>query len=118
MGWTRVPKPSRGEVWQVVLDPVRGHEQAGQRPALIVSTDRFNHSGVNLVFVLPISPSAGELPTHVSVSPPEGGLTSESRVFCEHLRCVSHDRLIKQMGTVSGDTLAAVAERVRYLMEL
>ena len=30
-------KPVRGEVWDVDLDPVVGHEQAGKRPALVVS---------------------------------------------------------------------------------
>ncbi|MGB4437422.1 MAG: type II toxin-antitoxin system PemK/MazF family toxin, partial [Acetomicrobium sp.] len=30
-------EPSRGEIWLVDLNPVRGHEQAGRRPALVVS---------------------------------------------------------------------------------
>jgi mRNA interferase MazF len=29
-------------VWLVDLDPTRGHEQAGVRPAVVVSTDVFN----------------------------------------------------------------------------
>lgn len=36
--------PARGDVWTVNLDPVRGHEQAGTRPALVVSVDRFNRN--------------------------------------------------------------------------
>jgi hypothetical protein len=35
--------PCRGEIWRVNLNPSRGHEQAGIRPALIVSVDMFNH---------------------------------------------------------------------------
>ena len=30
-------QPSRGEIWLVDLNPARGHEQAGKRPALVVS---------------------------------------------------------------------------------
>ncbi|OYV95604.1 MAG: growth inhibitor PemK, partial [Planctomycetia bacterium 21-64-5] len=48
-------QPVRGEVWTVNLDPVRGHEQAGTRPALIVSVNRFNHGPAGLVVVLPIT---------------------------------------------------------------
>ena len=32
----------RGEIWLVSLDPSVGHEQAGNRPVLIVSPDKFN----------------------------------------------------------------------------
>ncbi|NLJ36638.1 MAG: type II toxin-antitoxin system PemK/MazF family toxin, partial [candidate division WS1 bacterium] len=37
------PKPSRGDIWMLDLDPTRGHEQAGKRPGLIVSADPLNH---------------------------------------------------------------------------
>jgi len=37
-----VPEPSRGEVWDLNFDPTIGHEQAGARPALIISVDLFN----------------------------------------------------------------------------
>lgn len=39
---------ARGEVWTVSLDPVRGHEQAGTRPALIVSVGSFNQGPAGL----------------------------------------------------------------------
>jgi mRNA interferase MazF len=113
-----MPEPFRGDVWMADLDPVRGHEQAGRRPALVISTDRFNQSRIELVFIVPISSKLHPLATHVSVSPPEGGLTLESEILCEHLRCVSHERLIRRMGSVSDEKLDAVSERLRYLMEL
>jgi len=34
--------PLRGEVCFVDFDPIRGREQAGKRPALVVSTNGFN----------------------------------------------------------------------------
>jgi mRNA-degrading endonuclease toxin of MazEF toxin-antitoxin module len=39
-----MPHPARGEIWGVDLSPVLGHEQGGQRPALVVSVDAFNSS--------------------------------------------------------------------------
>ncbi len=34
-------QPLRGEIWLVALDPTIGREQAGTRPALIISDDLF-----------------------------------------------------------------------------
>ena len=34
--------PLRGELWTIDLDPTRGHEQSGKRPALVISDDAFN----------------------------------------------------------------------------
>ena len=34
----------RGEVWSVVLDPTKGSEQQGSRPAVIISPDTMNDS--------------------------------------------------------------------------
>lgn len=48
-------QPLRGEVWLATLDPTVGREQAGTRPALIVSDDLFNQSHAELVVVLPIT---------------------------------------------------------------
>ena len=47
--------PARGEVWNVDLDPVRGREQAGRRPALVISVDLFNRGPSGLVVLLPIT---------------------------------------------------------------
>src|SRR5204862_2444879 len=49
------PSPIRGEVWMLNFDPTRGHEQAGTRPALIISVDVFNAGPADLVIVLPIT---------------------------------------------------------------
>ncbi len=42
---------SRGEVWLVDLNPLRGREQAGKRPGLVVSVNSFNQGAANLVVV-------------------------------------------------------------------
>ncbi|HYN21742.1 MAG TPA: type II toxin-antitoxin system PemK/MazF family toxin, partial [Thermoanaerobaculia bacterium] len=47
--------PGRGEVWLASLDPVRGHEQAGTRPVLIVSEDLFNRGPAELIIALPVT---------------------------------------------------------------
>lgn len=107
---------ARGEVWTVSLDPVRGHEQAGTRPALIVSVDSFNQGPAGLVVVLPITSRPKGMPLHVAVSPPEGGLSLPSFVKCEDIRSISTDRLIARLGAVGAPTMALVEDRLRILL--
>jgi mRNA interferase MazF len=108
----------RGEVWLVDFDPVEGHEQAGRRPALVLSVDGFNASPAELVTVLPITSKARTLRTRIAVVPPEGGLSVPSYVIGEQTRTVSSRGLVKRFGAVSGATMVKVADVVRMLLGL
>lgn len=112
------PGPSRGEVWLVNLDPVRGHEQAGRRPGVVMSVAPFNHGPAGLVFIVPITTRDRGIPLHVEASPPEGGLRERSFVKCEDLRSISKDRLVECWGTLSPGTIASIEERLRILLGL
>ena len=108
----------RGEVWLVNLDPVEGHEQAGRRPALVLSVDDFNANPAGLVTVLPITTDARALRTRVEILAPEGGLMATSYVICEQTRTISTRRLGIALGTVTPATMAKVDEIVRVLLGL
>jgi len=111
-------RPSRGEIWFLNLDPTQGREQAGSRPALVISVDAFNHGPADLVVVLPVTSTARGIPFHVAVSPPEGGVRQQSFIKCEDIRSVSRPRLQARWGMVGPHTLAAVEDRLRILMGL
>lgn len=110
--------PARGEVWYADFDPVRGHEQAGHRPALVVSADIFNAGPARLVVVLPMTSVDRGIPLHVAVEPPEGGVRERSLIKCEDIRSIDQRRLDRRLGAVSAETMAAVDERLRALLEL
>lgn len=110
--------PSRGDIWLVDLDPARGHEQAGRRPALVVSTDAFNQGRAGLVVILPITTTGRGIPLHIPIKPPEGGLRQQSYAKCEDIRSISVERLVERWGTVTSDTLALVEDRLRILLDL
>jgi len=113
-----VLNPSRGEIWLVNLNPVRGHEQAGIRPGLVVSVDPFNHGPAGLVVLLPLTSVPKGIPFHVEVRPPEGGVKVTSFIKCEDIRSVAKERLTRRLGRVSTETLAAVEDRLRILLGL
>ena len=100
------------------LDPTTGREQAGQRPALVVSVNELNHSAAELVVVLPVTSRDKQVRSHVQVDEGEGGLTSRSFIKCEDIRSISVRRLDRRLGSVSNPTLAAVEDRLRILLGL
>jgi mRNA interferase MazF len=110
--------PQRGEIWLADLDPIRGREQAGRRPLLVVSVAEFNRSGAELVVALPITTNLREIPWHVRAHPPEGGLKAPSAIMCEAIRSVSKSRLERRWGVVSRETMDAVEDRLRILLSL
>jgi len=58
------------------------------------------------------------VPSHVPVSPPEGGVRSRTAIVCEAVRSVSAERLVERWGAVDRRTMAAVEDRLRILLRL
>lgn len=110
--------PLKAEIWEVDLNPTRGREQSGIRPALIVSDDSLNRSSRNLVIVAPITGTDRGFPTHVQVNPPEGGLTKRSVIMTESIRSISTARLIRRLGAVSVNTMNKVRLTMRIVLDL
>ena len=111
-------KPRRGDLWTVNLSPTIGREQAGTRPALIISVDELNHSAADLVIALPVTTRERKIRSHVRVDEGEGGLHSQSFIKCEDVRSISVRRLVHRIGSVSAETLGAVEDRLRILLGL
>jgi mRNA interferase MazF len=109
---------ARGEIWWVDLDPTVGREQAGRRPALVVSVDAFNASPRGLVTIPPLSGTIRGLPTHVEVHPPEGGLARPSAIMVEQVRTISKHRLAGRLGSVDARTLGSVEAILRMVLGL
>lgn len=111
-------QPLRGEIWLVTLDPTVGREQAGTRPALIISDDLFNQSHAELVVVLPLTSKSKGIRSHVPVSPPEGGLQVASYIKCEDVRSISIQRFGRRLGQVTARTMTEVENWLRIILAL
>lgn len=110
--------PFRGEVWMVNFDPSVGHEQGGERPALVVSSNNLNAGPAGIVTVVPMTSREKGIPSHVPVEPPEAGLKRRSFVKCEDIRTISKLRLSRRYGAVSDGTMKEVERRLRIILEL
>lgn len=108
---------SRGEIWLANLNPVRGSEQAGNRPVLMMQTDSINRF-TTTVLAVPFTTNLrrAALPSCVSVAAGEGGLSSDSVALCHQLRVLDKTRLMKRLGAVGGATLEKIETCVLFTL--
>lgn len=99
----------RGEIRWADLNPVRGHEQAGERPVLVLSHDVFNERSGTVIAVALTSqePRAGfPLTLELTVAK----LPKRSWVKISQIRTLSTERIGKRLGRASEEDLAQVLE--------
>ena len=113
---TALPEPRRGELWLVALRPTRAGEPGQHRPAVIVSVDDIL-AGVNdeLIVVVPVSSSRSGTPLRPPVSPSEG-VDTASVAVCRSVRSVTRSRLLKQLGTLTPDTMREIERALALIL--
>jgi mRNA interferase MazF len=117
MGW-RMKQMKRGEIWLVDLNPIIGREQAGTRPALIISADEFNESGLELLIVCPVTSKYKGFPTHVELKAGNGGLIKDSYIKAEDIRSISTRRFIKKIGKVDTKTMSKIENILQKILKI
>jgi mRNA interferase MazF len=99
----------RGEVRWADLNPVRGHEQAGQRPVLVLSHDVFNdRSGTVIAIALTSQEPRAGYPLTVELMATK--LAKRSWAKTSQVRTLSSERIGRRLGRVSEEELARVVE--------
>lgn len=106
--------PKQGDIVYLDFDPTIGHEQAGYRPAVVLSHNIFNeHTG--MIFVCPITSNTKEFPTHYLL---EDCQKIKGSVLCEHMRSVDYDaRYIKYVESLSNNDLISVLTLMNACIE-
>jgi len=111
--------PKRGAVVRVRLDPIEGSEQAGQRPALVLSPDLINESSpVVIVAAITSRKKDRVFPFETLIAEGEAGLPRESKVMLMQLRTIDKARIVGYYGAVSEETLCRVEEALRIVVGL
>jgi mRNA interferase MazF len=94
--------PLRWAVLVVDLDPVEGHEQAGQRRAVVVSYEPFHRSGLATVCPITAARSEARYPGDVPIPAGEGGQTRDGVIVASQVRTISLRRVRRApLGTVT-----------------
>ena len=97
----------RGELYWADLDPVRGREQAGRRPVLILSHDVFNErSGTVIALAVTSQPQRAGYPLTWHI--PAESLPRESWVKISQIRTLSTERLGDRVGALSEEAMQRI----------
>ena len=112
--------PQRGEVYLLRLNPTEGSEQAGTRPAVIVSRDAINrYSPVIVICPLTDASYMHKLyPSDVLVKAPEGGLSKDSVILTGQVRAIAKSRLLKHLGKLQAETMKQVEQALKIALSL
>ena len=97
----------RGDVLWAELDPVRGREQAGRRPVLVLSHEVFNErSGTVIAVAITSEPPSAGFPLTVALKSED--LPKKSWVKVSQVRTLSTARLGRRIGRVSFEEIELV----------
>jgi mRNA interferase MazF len=105
----------RGEIRLADLNPVRGHEQAGLRPVLILSHDIFNErSGTVIAVAITSQPQKAGFPLTLELK--FAKLPKKSWIKISQIRTLSIDRIGKVIGKVSPEELTQVIDGLNEII--
>ncbi len=90
----------RGQIYLVDLNPIKGREQAGSRPVLVVSDDAVNRQPLVVTVVVGTDSAhvPRDYPVNVRVSARETGLPRDTVFLCFQLRSLDHSRFLNRAG--------------------
>lgn len=104
----------RGDVYWADLNPTKGHEQAGQRPILILSHEVFNERSKTVIaMAITSQPQMAGFPLTLEVQSLK--LPKKSWIKISQIRTLSVERLGKKIGRVS---LEEVNQTMEGLLEI
>ena len=105
----------RGEVRWCDLNPVRGHEQAGQRPVLVLSHDVFNdRSGTVIAAAMTSQEPRAGFP--LTLESKAAGLKKRSWIKISQVRTLSVDRIGARLARASDEELARVLDDLNEIL--
>lgn len=106
---------NQGNIIKVNFNPQRGHEQAGYRPALVVSNNTFNQR-TKLVIACPITNTNNNFPLHI---PLDDRTETTGVILCEHVRTLDlESRPYKYVEDVPQDILEQVCNIIFSEVEI
>lgn len=105
----------QGDIIMIDFDPHIGHEQAGYRPAVVLSND-FSIEKTNIVFLCPITNTNRNFPAHIAL---DGRTKTTGFILCEQMRAVdTAKRPFRYVEALPDDLLSDVIDTVYALIEL
>ena len=98
------------EIWYADLNPVKGSEQQGFRPVVIISGNVLNKY-LRTVITCPLTTKIKRYKGNVVLEPnDDNGLSETSEILTFHIRSISKERLVKRLGVISTEQLETIKQ--------
>jgi len=109
----------RGEIVLANLEPVKGSEQGGTRPVLIIQNDIGNKFSTTTI-IAPITSSImkQEYPTNVLIKKEESKLSKDSTVLLNQIKTIDKSRIIKKISLLDNFTMNKVDRAIKVSLGL
>lgn len=109
----------RGEIYYADLNPIKGHEQGGRRPVLIIQNDIGNQFSSTTI-VAPLTTSFGEriYPTEVRIPAGVGSLPQASAVLLNQIKTIDKERLETRIGQLDERIMSQVDDAIKISLGL
>ena len=105
----------RGDIRWADLNPVKGHEQSGRRPVLVLSQEVFNErSGTVIAVALTSRPPRAGFPLTLELNADE--LPRRSWIKISQIRTLSVERIGRPLGRAGVETLSMVIEGLNEII--
>ena len=104
----------QGDIIIIDLDPTKGHEQAGYRPALVVSPSLFTQA-TNLTLICPITNTDRKRPMHIKLE----NLQTTGFIMSEQIRAVDlKDRKFRTAGRIPKIIMEKVSNLIKASVDV
>lgn len=106
----------QGEIWLTDLNPVKGSEQSGTRPVVILSGNLLN-THLPLVICCPLTSKIKNYKGNIVLKPnSDNKLTQDSEVLLFHIRSLSKDRLLRKIGCITKSDLELLKKSLNEIL--
>lgn len=109
----------RGDIFLANLEPIKGSEQGGIRPVLILQNDISNkYSPVTIIAAITSKVFGKDFPTNVFISKSESGLEKDSTILLNQIRTIDSSRLIKKINNLDDFIMHKVNMAIKISISL
>ena len=109
----------RGDIILVNLEPVKGSEQGGIRPCLIIQNDKGNkYSPLTIIAPLTSKDFTKEFPINVFVSREDSELDKDSTILLNQIKTIDKSRIMKKISSLSSFLMNKVDMAIKISLGL
>ncbi len=109
----------KGDILLSNLEPIKGSEQGGIRPVLVIQNDLSNkYSPVIIIAAITSRVFEKAYPTNVSLPKSISKLDKDSTILLNQIRTIDKSRILKKISKLDYETMKKVDSAIKISLDL